>query len=84
MLTGKIAPFALVLICSMSLTAHAGKAFLLNGIDTKVDFSTPGKIQFVEPGTDLVNIMDISDPAHPRTANPAYRTHQPGCPAGPA
>ena len=67
MLTGKIAPFALVLICSMSLTAHAGKAFLLNGIDTKVDFSTPGKIQFVEPGTDLVNIMDISDPAHPRT-----------------
>lgn len=67
MLTGKIARFALVLICSMSLTAHAGKAFLLNGIDTKVDFSTPGKIQFVEPGTDLVNIMDISDPAHPRT-----------------
>jgi len=67
MLTGKIARFALVLIGSMSLTAHAGKAFLLNGIDTKVDFSTPGKIQFVEPGTDLVNIMDISDPAHPRT-----------------
>ncbi|MGD8788608.1 MAG: YncE family protein, partial [Burkholderiales bacterium] len=38
-----------------------------NGIDTKVDFSAPGKIQFVEPGTDLVNIMDISDPARPRT-----------------
>lgn len=67
MLTGKIARFALVLMFTLSLTAHAGKSFLLNGIDTKVDFSTPGKIQFVEPGTDLVNIMDISDPAHPRT-----------------
>ena len=67
MLTGKIARFALVLMFTLSLTAHAGKSFLLNGIDTKVDFSTPGKIQFVEPGMDLVNIMDISDPAHPRT-----------------
>jgi len=27
----------------------------------------PGKIQFVEPGIDLVNIMDISDPSRPRT-----------------
>lgn len=67
MLTRKIAGLALVLLSSMSPTAFAGKSFLLNGIDTKVDFSTPGKIQFVKPGTDLVNIMDISDPAHPHT-----------------
>ena len=56
-----------VLFFSAALAAHAEKSFLLNGIDTKVDFSTPGKIQFVEPGIDLVNIMDISDPARPRT-----------------
>jgi len=56
-----------LLMFSVALAAHAGKSFLLNGIDTKVDFSTPGKIQFVEPGIDLVNIMDIRDPAHPRT-----------------
>ncbi len=56
-----------MLFFSAALVAHAGKSFLLNGIDTKVDFSTPGKIQFVEPGIDLVNIMDISDPARPRT-----------------
>ena len=68
MLTRKIARYVLgSLLFSMSLATYAGEAFLLNGIDTKVDFSTPGKIQFVEPGTDLVNVMDISDPAHPRT-----------------
>jgi hypothetical protein len=47
--------------------AHAERAFLLNGIDTKVDVSTPEKIQFVEPDIDLANIMDISDPARLRT-----------------
>jgi DNA-binding beta-propeller fold protein YncE len=47
--------------------AQADRAFLLNGLDSKVDFSEPGKIKFVEPGTDLVNIMDISNPAQPRT-----------------
>lgn len=58
---------AALLVFSTTQTARAERAFLLNGIDTKVDFSTPGKIQFVEPGIDLVNIMDISDPARPRT-----------------
>lgn len=56
-----------LLVFATAETARADKSFLLNGIDTKVDFSTPGKIQFVEPGIDLVNIMDISDPARPRT-----------------
>ena len=56
-----------VLLGSTAITAHAEKSFLLNGIDTKVDFSVPGKIQFAEPGIDLVNIMDISNPARPRT-----------------
>ncbi len=58
---------AAVLSFSIATTAQAGKSFLLNGLDSKVDFSEPGKIKFVEPGTDLVNIMDISNPARPRT-----------------
>ena len=58
---------AALLAYSTVLTAHADKSFLLNGIDTKVDFSVPGKLEFVEPGIDLVNIMDISNPARPRT-----------------
>ncbi len=61
-----VVPVAL-LVFFLASVAHAGKAFLLNGIDTKIEFSAPGKIQFVEPGIDLVNIMDISDPARPRT-----------------
>ena len=68
MLIRKLAGF--VVTSSMlfaALIAHAEKSFLLNGLDTKVDFSTPGKIQFVEPGIDLINIMDIGDPARPRT-----------------
>jgi len=56
-----------LLLSSTALAAQADRSFLLNGIDTKVDFSVPGKIQFVEPGIDLVNIMDISDPSRPRT-----------------
>lgn len=56
-----------LLMCFSAVAAHAAKSFLLNGIDTKVDFSVPGEIKFVEPGIDLVNIMDISDPARPRT-----------------
>ena len=56
-----------LLMLSTPLAGYAGKSFLLNGIDSKVDFSEPGKIKFVEPGIDLVNIMDISDPARPRT-----------------
>lgn len=68
MLSRTVAGIAVVLLVfSTAQTARADRAFLLNGIDTKVDFSTPGKIQFVEPGIDLVNIMDISDPARPRT-----------------
>jgi len=51
---------AAFLVFSVASTAQAGKSFLLNGLDSKVDFSEPGKIKFVEPGTDLVNIMDIS------------------------
>ena len=58
---------AAFLILSVATAAQAGKSFLLNGLDSKVDFSEPGKIKFVEPGTDLVNIMDISNPAQPRT-----------------
>ncbi len=58
---------AVFLVFTVAPAAHAGKSFLLNGLDSKVDFSEPGKIKFVEPGTDLVNIMDISNPARPRT-----------------
>lgn len=68
MLIRKLAGFAVTSsMLFAALAAHADKSFLLNGLDTKVDFSTPGKIQFVEPGIDLINIMDISDPARPRT-----------------
>ncbi len=41
------------------------RSFLLNGIDSKVQISVPGKIDFVEPGDDIVNILDITDPANP-------------------
>ena len=58
---------AALLVFSAVPQAHAERAFLLNGIDTKIDFSGPGLIQFVKPGIDLVNIMDISNPARPRT-----------------
>ena len=54
-------------LCSAMPGAWAGKAFLLNGIDSKVQINAPGKLEFVEPQDDLINIMDISDPAHPRT-----------------
>jgi len=47
--------------------AHAQKSYLLNGLDSKVGFSDSGAAVFLPPGDDLVNIMDISDPAHPRT-----------------
>jgi DNA-binding beta-propeller fold protein YncE len=68
MLTRTLGGTAVALLVFSAIPgAHAEKSFLLNGIDTKVDFSMPGKIQFVEPGIDLVNIMDISDPARPRT-----------------
>ena len=68
MLTRTFAAFAAALfVFSAVPRAHAERAFLLNGLDTKVDFSMPGNIQFVEPGIDLVNIMDISNPARPRT-----------------
>ena len=62
-----VAIVASVLSALIAPAAIAERAFLLNGLDSKVDFSEPGKIEFVEPGTDLVNIMDISDPARPRT-----------------
>jgi DNA-binding beta-propeller fold protein YncE len=62
-----VASVVALLMFSAVSAAQAGKSFLLNGLDSKVDFSEPGKIKFVEPGIDLVNIMDISDPAHPRT-----------------
>ncbi|UCH46904.1 MAG: beta-propeller fold lactonase family protein [Betaproteobacteria bacterium] len=68
MLSRSLAAFAVALSVFLAIPgAYADKAFLLNGIDTKIDFSTPGKIEFVEPGIDLVNIMDISNPARPRT-----------------
>ncbi len=68
MLTKTLAASAVAfLVFSVAPAAQAGKSFLLNGLDSKVDFSEPGKIKFVEPGTDLVNIMDISNPARPRT-----------------
>ena len=44
------------------------RSFLLNGLDSKVQISKPGKIDFVEPGEDIVNILDISDPANPELA----------------
>ncbi len=44
------------------------RSFLLNGIDSKVAISIAGKIDFVEPGDDIVNILDISDPANPTLA----------------
>jgi len=68
MFTKTLAASAVVLLTFAAVSAaQAERSFLLNGIDTKVDFSEPGKIRFVEPGTDLVNIMDISNPARPRT-----------------
>ncbi len=48
-------------------TAQAEKSFLLNGIDSKVQFSAPGKLEFIEPGDDIVNILDITDPSRPFT-----------------
>ena len=44
------------------------RSFLLNGLDSKVQISKPGKIDFVEPGEDILNILDISDPANPKLA----------------
>ena len=54
-------------IWTCASVAHADKSFLLNGLDSKVGFSASGAAVFLEPGQDLINIMDISDPAHPRT-----------------
>ena len=54
-------------LCVFAAAAHAGNAYLLNGLDSKVGFSVPGRLDLVEPRDDLLNIMDISDPAHPRT-----------------
>jgi DNA-binding beta-propeller fold protein YncE len=56
-----------VAICSCVSVAHAGESYLLNGLDSKVGFSDLGAPVFLEPGDDLINIMDISDPGHPRT-----------------
>jgi DNA-binding beta-propeller fold protein YncE len=58
---------AALAVLSCACVAHAGKSFLLNGLDSKVDFGETGAPVFLAPGDDLVNIMDISDPAHPRT-----------------
>lgn len=58
---------AALTIFSCVSVAHAGKSFLLNGLDSKVGFGESGAAVFLAPGDDLVNIMDISDPAHPRT-----------------
>ena len=46
---------------------QADRSFLLNGIDSKVRFSEPGKLEFIEPGEDLVNILDITNPSRPVT-----------------
>ena len=67
MLTTKIGKFVAVLaMCSVLSVAHAGKSYLLNGLDSKVGFNDSGAALFLAPGVDLINIMDISDPAHPR------------------
>lgn len=58
---------AALAMCSLLSVAHAGKSYLLNGLDSKVGFSNAGTPTFLAPGDDLINIMDISDPAHPRT-----------------
>ena len=58
---------AALAIFSCVSVAHAEKSYLLNGLDSKVGFSDSGAAVFLAPGDDLVNIMDISDPAHPRT-----------------
>jgi DNA-binding beta-propeller fold protein YncE len=63
--TGKFV--AAVVLFSCVVVAHAGNSYLLNGLDSKVGFSDTGAPVFLAPGDDLVNIMDISDPAHPRT-----------------
>ncbi len=68
MLSRKIATtVAALAIFSCISVAHAGKSYLLNGLDSKVGFNDAGDPVFLEPGDDLVNIMDISDPARPRT-----------------
>ena len=67
MLTTKIGKFVAALaMCSVLSVAHAGKSYLLNGLDSKVGFNDSGAALFLAPGVDLINIMDISDPAHPR------------------
>ncbi len=49
-------------------SAHAERAFLLNGLDEKVGFDESGRPVFSAPGRDRVNIMDIgTDPSRPRT-----------------
>ena len=68
MLTRKIGKFVAALaMCSVLSVAHAGKSYLLNGLDSKVGFNDSGAPVFLAPGDDLINVMDISDPAHPRT-----------------
>jgi len=60
--------FAAVLSALMANVTHAQRSFLLNGLDSKVVINAPGKLEFVEPGTDIVNILDISDPRNPKLA----------------
>ncbi len=67
MRTTKFGKFVAALaMCLVLSVAHAGKSYLLNGLDSKVGFNDSGAALFLAPGVDLINIMDISDPAHPR------------------
>ena len=57
-----------IFILNSTNTIASDRSFLLNGIDSKVQILVPGKLDFVEPGDDIVNILDISDPANPSLA----------------
>lgn len=61
----KLVTVTLSVFLSGAGAAIAERSFILNGIDNKVQITTPGKIEFIEPGNDVVNILDISDPAKP-------------------
>ncbi|MEL0069677.1 MAG: YncE family protein [Betaproteobacteria bacterium] len=67
MVNQRYSRFCVVLFILFSGAALAKDAYLLNGLDSKVKFSSPGKLEFVEPGQDLINIVDISDPESPKS-----------------
>ena len=56
-----IAGFALA--CGQQ--ARASRTDVLIGLDSKVAYDAGGQ-EFVQPGTDAILVMDVSNPAHPR------------------